>query len=784
MKFSGYQRAVGLNAPQTPRVQAPRDEMAYGAGGKGLDAMAAAVGQVNKVVQKEQDDADAADVMEASNKIKTSLMGSLYGKDGLFTTGVGENARGLTDRTTQTIHDTTEDVLKDYNARVQKAVKAHLNDNMFNFQRNAAAQESKEREGVEQANYTSLLATNGQFIADGYANPDMINSMLMADTQLVRARGLKLGWSGEQLVAEERKVKTAAIAGAVNRAIAEGDEDTADKLLNQYRPDMDAGTWSQLAGGVKKKVNAKNMLADARAIAAKYVDADGNFNQAEAEKEVATKYGPNAKKWVEGTARNISYSGNATTDNYINVAAKEYNVDPLLVAAIASAESGYNQDATSDVGARGVMQLMPDTAAGLGVDPDNPADNIRGGAKYIKQMLDMFGGNVELALAAYNAGPQTVKDAGNKIPNNSETQAYVPKVLAIYNELKSKQGKGYDIANKTYYTVKPGVENEVVGLNNNTWTKLQQMAILYDEKFKGEPDYEPFYVTAGSAQGGHNPNSAHYTGNAIDIAMDSLKAHPERRKWLEENAGKVGLKGIDEYDGSNYKGYKSADNFHFEDDGTAYRNDAIPQSAGYWESAYDEQKYTDLMNMVKSIAGDNSRAIKTQRQAYLDNLSDNIKNVGSYSAAITMIKGANLKTDEELTLRNRAASFYNINQSIGQPKGSKSGGGSKKSSTDYIDQMAKTLGRGDKISVALQQHVINQKNAGLSQEDLNYIQSKQGELADIIEEKGSLVGAYKELLTHGMSERAAAICIATADDYYYSDDFQDKAARTSSEGDE
>lgn len=771
MKFSGYQRAVGLNAPQAPRVQAPRDEMAYGAGGKGLDAMAAAVGQVNKVVQKEQDDADAADVMEASNKIKTSLMGSLYGEDGLFTTGVGENARGLTDRTTQTIHDTTEDVLKGYNARVQKAVKAHLNDNMFNFQRNAAAQESKEREGVEQANYTSLLATNGQFIADGYANPDMINSMLTADTQLVRARGLKLGWSGEQLVAEERKVKTAAIAGAVNRAIAEGDEDTADKLLNQYRSDIDAATWSQLAGGVKKKLNAKNMLADARAIATKYVDADGNFNQAEAEKDVAAKYGPNAKKWVEGTAGNISYSGNATTDNYINTAAKEYDVDPLLVAAIASAESGYNQDATSDVGARGVMQLMPDTAAGLGVNPDNPADNIRGGAKYIKQMLDMFGGNVELALAAYNAGPQTVKDAGNQIPNKSETQAYVPKVLAIYNELKSKQGKGYDIANKTYYTVKPGVENEVVGLNNNTWTKLQQLSALYENEFAGKEDYEPIYVTAAAAQGGHNTGSAHYNGAAFDIAMDSLKRHPERFKWLEDTAKKLGLKPLNEYNGYGNEEYaKGGENFHFSDDGTAYRNDAIPQgTAGHWENAYDEQKYTDLLNMVKSIAGDKTRAIKTQRQAYLDNLSDNIKNVGSYSAAITMIKGANLKTDEELTLRNRAASFYNINQSTGQPKGSKNGGGSNKTSKNNLRGLAFNLDAGKNITG--DEILKSRAEIPLETMALIDIPERQGIVADKIDELG-LQGAYRWLLEEDGNPELAAAEIAIANDAYFDKRYQ------------
>lgn len=122
---------------------------------------------------------------------------------------------------------------------------------------------------------------------------------------------------------------------------------------------------------------------------------------------------------------------NADTSSLIAAAAKKYNVDPKLVSAIATVESGGNQEATSDVGAIGVMQLMPDTAAGLGVDPYDKAQNIEGGAKYIRNMLDTFGGDVEKAVAAYNAGPQAVKDYGG-VPPYKETQNYVNKVLDIY----------------------------------------------------------------------------------------------------------------------------------------------------------------------------------------------------------------------------------------------------------------------------------------------------------------------------------------------------------------
>ena len=119
------------------------------------------------------------------------------------------------------------------------------------------------------------------------------------------------------------------------------------------------------------------------------------------------------------------------TNSMIAAAARKYNVDPRLAAAIAQTESGCNQEAVSPAGAVGVMQLMPETAAGLGVNPYDKQQNIDGGVKYIRQMMDTFGGDVQKAIAAYNAGPQAVKDY-NGVPPYRETQNYVNKVLDIY----------------------------------------------------------------------------------------------------------------------------------------------------------------------------------------------------------------------------------------------------------------------------------------------------------------------------------------------------------------
>ena len=115
----------------------------------------------------------------------------------------------------------------------------------------------------------------------------------------------------------------------------------------------------------------------------------------------------------------------------ITAAAKKHGIDPALLAGLVRQESNFNPTAGSSAGARGLTQLMPATAAGLGVtDVTDPVQALDGGAKYLKQQLDRFGGDVTLALAAYNAGPGAVQQHGG-VPPYAETQSYVKKVQAF-----------------------------------------------------------------------------------------------------------------------------------------------------------------------------------------------------------------------------------------------------------------------------------------------------------------------------------------------------------------
>ncbi|PIP41250.1 lytic murein transglycosylase [Candidatus Desantisbacteria bacterium CG_4_8_14_3_um_filter_40_12] len=116
----------------------------------------------------------------------------------------------------------------------------------------------------------------------------------------------------------------------------------------------------------------------------------------------------------------------------INNASQKYGIDAKLIESIIKAESNFNPQAVSSKGACGLMQLMPQTARSLGVkNIFAPEENIDGGVKYLKDMLNKFNQNVPLALAAYNAGPETVKKAGG-VPSIIETQNYVAKVLRYF----------------------------------------------------------------------------------------------------------------------------------------------------------------------------------------------------------------------------------------------------------------------------------------------------------------------------------------------------------------
>ncbi len=125
----------------------------------------------------------------------------------------------------------------------------------------------------------------------------------------------------------------------------------------------------------------------------------------------------------------------------ITAAARRHGLEPALLHAVISAESAYRAQAVSHKGARGLMQVMPATGARYGFDAAalaEPASNIAAGSRYLADLVAMFAGDLRLALAAYNAGEHAVLRHGRRVPPYPETEAYVPKVLKVYDALRAR----------------------------------------------------------------------------------------------------------------------------------------------------------------------------------------------------------------------------------------------------------------------------------------------------------------------------------------------------------
>ena len=170
----------------------------------------------------------------------------------------------------------------------------------------------------------------------------------------------------------------------------------------------------------------------------KYVDENGIicYTDAPSEKKPEQVIRQKAQKTPRSFDKTPSVSGRDYSA-YVHKAAAKYDLEPELIKAVIRTESNGNHRAVSRKGAMGLMQLMPSTANDLNVsNPFNPEENIEGGAKYLKQLIERFDGNLTLALAAYNSGPKTVERYG-AVPPIQETRQYVQKVYTHYNGRRS-----------------------------------------------------------------------------------------------------------------------------------------------------------------------------------------------------------------------------------------------------------------------------------------------------------------------------------------------------------
>ncbi|MGL4676931.1 MAG: lytic transglycosylase domain-containing protein [Brevinema sp.] len=200
------------------------------------------------------------------------------------------------------------------------------------------------------------------------------------------------------------------------------------KNEKQQRPNGD--TFSEILDEVVRSKESETLLNDPSSLLDTKVDTLMELYK-------STGQMPTAKPKI--LPQNRIFSSNpGTWDQIIQQAAETVGVDANLIHAVIQAESAYNPNAVSRAGAEGLMQLMPETAARIGVqDSFDPTQNIMGGATVLKEMLNRYNGDLIKSLASYNAGPEAV-DRANGIPRYKETQEYVPKVLNYYYNLSHR----------------------------------------------------------------------------------------------------------------------------------------------------------------------------------------------------------------------------------------------------------------------------------------------------------------------------------------------------------
>ena len=204
----------------------------------------------------------------------------------------------------------------------------------------------------------------------------------------------------------------------------------ATKAVQPKTPPVETATWIYLKDGARLRVDEVREVADGawynRGKITIFLDRE---RIGRIEREVLNAATSNSDAWKQHGWS----SGSALIDQLIKQNATRFTVDPYLVFLVIEQESHFHPRVVSPKGAQGLMQLMPDTARRFGVArPFDPAENIRGGTQYLKQLLTMFNDRVDLALASYNAGEGRVLGYGNRVPPFKETRDYVKRISSRY----------------------------------------------------------------------------------------------------------------------------------------------------------------------------------------------------------------------------------------------------------------------------------------------------------------------------------------------------------------
>lgn len=786
MKFTTYAPAVDPNVMHPPAVQASQDINVYGGGerSEGYGKLAAAFGQVARVMAKRQEDLDTVDVLKARNEVMTRLTKGLYGEDGLFTTGVGENAKGLTDRTTALIHKTYEDVMREgrYNGRVRYALQGNINENMANFQRSAASQEMREGKNAEKETLAANLTNNNALAELNYNDMDFIETMIADGRTLVAAHGKKNGLSGAQILTLERDATTHTVQAAVGAAMESGDTELAKELVMRHRGEINGAAFHGLLGQIKAQERNDTLAKETDAMMERHRLPDGSYDMEGVRREIdGMKRTVRRRKRGAGGASFLD-TGHGDMDKWLGESAKKHDVDLTLLHKVAQHESHYNGAAVSEAGALGVMQLMPGTAAGLGVDPYDDRQNIDGGAKYLKQCLKAAHGDVHEALARYNGGPNYYKTA--------EAQRYADEVLAEQINGTMAEGggaatynlptQGTDIDDQVYH-LKPAWRSEALPAIGGI---LNEMGLAKGAAISSGARSREHNRAVGGAEHSHHIDDGD-GGDAVDIVLPDgttpAQAEEVRRRFEATGAFGEVL----------YHEAGSGWHLHL----GQYRGGLAGGAEEEVEVAYTTAEKDQMWRRAEARMADDLRAKAQREKALYENTMARIDQCPDYTSAVAVIDGCGLPLDKKQTFMSMAAHKFGVVPSGGGSgghtgsRGGRSGGAASNEtphrkvwSKDYaqeakaLSQFSNYLHNDKPIRKA---DLLAAKRAGNLMEDGGYLseedaadlyvfetdEDRMSRLTAAIESNG-LSGAYAALLEAGVSPTAAAVILSKVDISY------------------
>ena len=750
IKFQTYSPAVRPGVINAPAYQAPRDVNAYGGSGQNYGNMAAALGQVNKVLAQQRDDEDAMQVLDAKQKIMTNLNDQLYNTEtGLLTTGIGENAKGLTDRVNTAINNTVEDVIKKQNPRVAYVLKRNISDSMNSLQRIAANQERDQKQAVDNASWEALLDNKAMLAANTYSVPNMFTKIVRDTERDLFARGKAQGWNGTIIEANMQNMITKFVTSAVQAAQNNNDDERAIEIADNYKKYLSPDVYGRLVNGAKKKKQINDLYTEARQMIIR--KDDGSIDLEATRKNVLNKYGENS----------IRYENTGEYNHLYDLA--------MRVTAITGGNPDflYGQMSLESAHGKSKYAVEDHNYAGLINGPFASDDDfVQAYAETLMQ--DRYKGwqnastATEFATILHNGGYFT--DDINK---------YATSIDNIANEHKKSAGVTSDM-------VDAGANawlNQTMDNGKNGCAEFVTKAgSMYSPFLKKEFEKGVVYVPT-LVENARSAGKKVLDFDANDLQKGDLIVYSSPSQGSDSH--------IVIYDGNGgYYGNSSSQNIAVHGDN--YNIEGLtPQRiiktgvTGKAVSNYDVQKQNDLMGIVESMYKEEASIKQQQHNDHLTGLEESIRSgiTGSYTGTKQMldteVNSGNITWKEHDSLLNIAAQKYNINIVTGQPRGtgsSRAYNPAKDQHTLQVNSLRLQMGEnltaeqivaGNEASERLIANGYSTGSADLDNQDV------MSAITDMLDNGASVEQIKSDLIATGASDETANYYISLIDNSYF-----------------